>query len=249
LRLIRERPLTDAIVDLSAVPPTPSMESALVGLRSRFPNLGLVLLVPRELNPFGLFLLGKAGIRNLILLGIDDLESDLPRALAQAMAGGATSLVSRFLSPYLGRRELHTVHTAMASVHRRWSADQFSERIGLSRPFLSERLKRFGLPSVGHLLLWTRLFHAGHWLEDPGRTGESVGRQLEYSSGAAFRRALKHYTGATPTDVRERGGLRLVFRAFLSRTGLSTSETRFRRPGPPEVRTSLGPPLQSAGSR
>ncbi|MGW8267638.1 MAG: hypothetical protein ACWGSQ_14830, partial [Longimicrobiales bacterium] len=47
--------------------------------------------------------------------------------------------------------------------------------------------------------------------------GESVGRQLEYSSGAAFRRALKHYTGATPTSVREGGGLRLILRRFLLR--------------------------------
>jgi hypothetical protein len=72
---------------------------------------------------------------------------------------------------------------------------------------------------------------------------------LEYSSGAAFRRALKHYTGATPTEVREGGGLRLVFRAFLSRTGLARIETRFRRPGAPEVRTSLRPPLRGTGSR
>src|ERR671934_141929 len=47
-------------------------------------------------------------------------------------------------------------------------------------------------------------------VEEPGRTGESVSRQLEYSSGAAFRRALREYTGATPTHVAERGGLEFV---------------------------------------
>jgi AraC-like DNA-binding protein len=227
-RVIRERPTTDAIVDLSAVPPRPSMETALAGLRIRFPHLGLVLLVPPGLSPFGLFRLGKAGIRNLILLGIDDLDSDLGRALARAKMSGATSLVGRFLSPYLPRREFEMAITAMESVHRRWSADGSADWVGLSRPFLSERFKKCGLPSVGHFLLWTRLFHAGHWLEEPGRTGESVGRQLEYSSGAAFRRALKHYTHATPMGVREGGGLRLIFRAFLRQTGLNPVQVRFR---------------------
>jgi AraC-like DNA-binding protein len=62
--------------------------------------------------------------------------------------------------------------------------------------------------------------HAGLWLSEPGRTGESVSRQLEYSSGAAFRRALKHYTGATPTETVERGGLDFVLSCFLRACGL-----------------------------
>lgn len=217
-RLVRERPVTAAIIDLAAIPPRPSAEGALFNLRRQFPHLGLVLIVPASVNAAGLFRLGKAGIRNLILMGVDDLEADLTRSMAKARIGSAAALVTRFLSPYLPRRELDIVGLAMDQVHQRWSAEDFASEVGITRPFLSERCKRFGLPSVGHLLLWTRLLHAGHWLQEPGRTGESVGRQLEYSSGAAFRRALRHYTGATPTEVREGGGIRLVFRSFLART-------------------------------
>ena len=220
IRLIRERPTTGAIVDLEAVTPLPSSEAALANLRAQFPHLGLVLLVRRYRDPFTLFRLGRAGIRNLILLKLDDLESELNRALARAGEGGATALVTRFLSPYLPGRERRLAFLAMDSVHRRWSAEEMAREMALTRPFISERMKDFGLPSLGHFLLWTRLFHAGHWLEEPGRTGESIGRQLEYSSGAAFRRALKHYTGATPTQVRERGGAHLVLSHFLRRTRL-----------------------------
>jgi AraC-like DNA-binding protein len=185
-----------------------------------------VLLVRRLQDPFTLFRLGRAGIQNLILLSIQDLEKELGRALANAEEGGAASLVTRFLSPYLPRRELRMTYLAMDSVYRRWSAEDMAREVGLTRPFISERLKTFGLPSLGHFLLWAKLFHAGHWLEEPGRTGESVGRQLEYSSGAAFRRALKHYTGETPTSVREGGGLRLVMRRFLLRPQLSDGGPR-----------------------
>ena len=76
------------------------------------------------------------------------------------------------------------------------------------------------LPSVGHLLLWAKLLHAGRWLWDPARSAESISRQLEYSSGAAFRRALHNYVGGTPTAVKHGGGLRLVLRRFLDVCGL-----------------------------
>jgi len=216
-RVVRERPVTGAIVDLEAVPLYPASERVLAGFRTQFPHLGLVLLLRKNRDPFTLFRLGRAGIQNLVLLPVEGLKHELARTLARAGEGGATSFVVRALSPYLPRRELRTAYLAMDSLHRRWSAEELAGEIGLTRPHLSERFKSVGLPSLGHFLLWTKLFHAGHWLEEPGRTGESVGRQLEYSSGAAFRRALKLYTGATPTAVREGGGIRLILRHFLRR--------------------------------
>jgi AraC-like DNA-binding protein len=226
IRVVRERPVTGAIVDLATVPSFLSSEAALADLRGQFPHLGLVLLVRKLRDPVSLFRLGRAGIRSLILLSVQNLELELGRALARAGEESATSLVTRILSPYLPRRELRMAYLAMDSVHRRWSAEELADEVGLTRPFISERLKAFGLPSLGHFLLWTRLFHAGHWLEEPGRTGESVGRQLEYSSGAAFRRALKHYTGATPTGVREGGGLHLIMRRFLLRPSTAGAGAR-----------------------
>jgi AraC-like DNA-binding protein len=217
---VRERPATGAVIDQGALPSFPSAERVLAGLRTRFPHLGLVLLLRLDRDPFTLFRLGKAGIKNLVPLPSEELEDGLLKAVAHAGEGGATAFVMRALSYFLPPRELRAAFLAMDSVHRRWTAEQMAEEIGLTRPYLSECLKGVGLPSLGHFLLWTRLFHAGHWLEEPGRTGESVGRQLEYSSGAAFRRALKLYTGASPTRIRENGGLRFVFRCFLSRNGL-----------------------------
>jgi AraC-like DNA-binding protein len=219
-RVIRERPVTAAIIDLEAVARYPSVERVLAGLRMRFPHLGLILLLQKDRDPFTLFRLGRAGIRDLVLLPVAELEHGLARCVARAGEGGATSFVVRGLSRFLPRREVRTAFLAMDSVHQRWSAEEVAEEVGLTRPYISECFKRVGLPSLGHFLLWTKLLHAGHWLEEPGRTGESVGRQLEYSSGAAFRRALKSYTGATPTQIREGGGIRLVFRRFLTRNGL-----------------------------
>ena len=113
---------------------------------------------------------------------------------------------------------------ALDGVHTRPSADDFARRLGLSRPHLSVCLRAAGLPSAGHLLVWARLLHAGRWLADPGRSAESVSRQLDYSSGAAFRRALTAYLGATPTQVARAGGLPFVLERFLRRCGLGRAD-------------------------
>jgi AraC-like DNA-binding protein len=226
LRLIRERPVAGTIVELGAVDPLPSTQASLVSFRAQFPGLGLILVIPHHPDPRTLFRLGRAGIQNLVLLTLEGRRPELRRALARAGQQSATATVMRLLSPLLPRREQHMAFLAMDSVHRRWSAEDLAEEVGLTRPFLSERMKALGLPSLGHFLLWTRLFHAGFWLQEPGRTGESIGRQLEYSSGAAFRRALKRYTGATPTQVREKGGLLFVLREFFSRFGLPAPTPR-----------------------
>ncbi len=233
IRVIRERPATGAVIDLDSIPAYPSVEGVLAAFRGQFPHLGLVLLLRLDRDPFTLFRLGKAGIANLVLLPLEELEQGLAKSVARAGEGGATSFVARALSYVVPPRELQAALFAMDSVHRRWSAEQMAEEIGLTRPYLSQCFKTVGLPSLGHFLLWTRLFHAGHWLEEPGRTGESVGRQLEYSSGAAFRRALKLYTDATPTHIRENGGLRFVFGRFLDRSGLRLpGRPGFKRGGP-----------------
>ena len=231
IRVVRERPATMAVVDLDALPSFPNPARILAGFRARFPHTGLVLILRLDRDPFTLFRLGKAAIPNLVPLPVDELDDGLSKALARAGEGGATPFVMRALSSFLPRRELGAAFIAMDSVHRRWSAEGLAEEIDLARPYLSECFKRVGLPSLGRFLLWTKLFHAGHWLEEPGRTGESISRQLEYSSGAAFRRALKLYSGATPTWIRENGGLQLVFQTFLARSGLRLPGTLPRSQG------------------
>lgn len=226
LRLVRERPVTQAVLDLDSLGHRGCAVGRLASARDLFPHLPVVLLAHSRTDPTLLFRLGRAGVRDLLLLQVDDLEHELPRALLRVGARGTSSVVLRALSPLIPRRELVAVRTALDGVHHRWGADDFASVLGLSRPHLSERLKEVGLPSAGHLLIWTRLLHAGRWLEEPGRTGESVSRQLEYSSGAAFRRALRLYTASTPTQVVERGGLDFVLDRFMTACGYRTRDVQ-----------------------
>lgn len=226
VRLVRERPVTTALLELDALTHRGCAEGRLLALRGLFPHLPVVLLARAPEDPVLLFRLGRAGVRDLLLLQLDDLSRELPRALVRVGGRGTTSMVLRTLSPVVPRRELLAVRLALEGVHHQWSADAYASRLGLSRPHLSEVLKDVGLPSAGHLLIWSRLLHAGRWLEEPGRTGESVSRQLEYSSGAAFRRALRGYTHATPSEVAARGGLDYVLDCFMTACGYRTRDVQ-----------------------
>jgi len=220
LHSVRERPVTCAILDEAFLPPLGRPAGALAELRERFPSVAVVWLARPGSDPRDLLRLGQAGVDRLLLVPVDDVERDVGGSVGRALGRGTAALVTREVSPYLPPRSVAAVRLALDEVHRRLSADDFAGRMDLSRPHLSVCLRAAGLPSAGHLLVWVRLLHAGRWLADPGRSAESVSRQLDYSSGAAFRRALREYLGATPTQVAREGGLAFVLGCFLKRCGL-----------------------------
>jgi len=220
VRLVRERPVTVGVVDLGAV--AGDALTAVTSFRALYPGTALVLLDSLHRRPADLFRLGRTGVSHLVLWGIEDPAVHLRSAVGAAVRAGVLGRLLRTISGRLPRREAAAVHLALDTVHRAWSADAFATHVGLTRPALSERFRRVGLPPVGHLLMWVRVLYACQWLTDPGRSAESVSRQLEYSTGAAFRRALKLCTNATPTEVIQEGGLDFGVSQFLERTELGS---------------------------
>ncbi len=220
LHLIRERPVTCVLLDETALRNSAGAAGAIAELRASFPSLSQILIARPEMDPFALLGLGRAGVDGLILVRLDDLEHDVEAVVAKALTMGTEALVVRAMSPYLPARSLQALRLSLEGVQHRWNAGGLARTAGLSQPHLSVCLKAAGLPSVGHLMVWARLLHAARWLTDPGRSAESVSRQLDYSSGAAFRRALRSYVGATPTQTIEAGGLPFLLDRFLARCGM-----------------------------
>jgi AraC-like DNA-binding protein len=224
LRLVRERPVTAVVMDSASLDARVPGDVAVGELRRWYPSVAMVLIARPHLDPVSLFRLGRAGIGGLVLLPSDSLGGDeLASSLWRALAGSTDALVTRAVSPYVPPREVMSVRLALEGVQRGWSADDLAAMAGLTRAHASARLRSCGLPSAGHTLTWAKLLHAGRWLSDPGRSAQSVARQLEYSSGAAFRRALRCYAGLTPSQARERGGLSAVLERFLDACGLPDS--------------------------
>lgn len=226
---VREEPVTGVVVDVGSLGGVGGALGSVHRFRSTYPGLATVVVAPSHRDPSSLFRLGRLGVGELVLAGVEAGTDHLVRSVTQALEHGAVARVLRSVSPYVPPRELSAVRRALEGVHRDWSAEEFAERVGFSRPFLSERLKEWGLPSVGRLLLWTRLLHAGYWLPEPGRTAESVSRQLGYANGAVFRRALRQRLERTPTEVIDEGGFGFVLGRFLDECdfGATATERRF----------------------
>ena len=223
LRLVRERPVTLVVLDGAAFGGGPEPEVAVADLRRRFPSLATVFVHGPRLDPLTLFRLGRVGIQGLVLARAEGLEHGLGEALGRAASEGTEALVTRAIGGRLPRHDVGVVRLALNGVQLGWRADDLARKAGMTRAHLSVGLRSRGLPSAGHLLTWCKMLHAGRWLGDPGRSAESVSRQLDYSSGAAFRRALRNYLGVTPTELRAKGGLAFVLRSFLDASGLDDS--------------------------
>jgi len=223
LWLIRERPVTSVVLDSDALPDDQDPDTAVAELCRRFPSLGTVLVARPELNPLTLFRLGRAGISDLVLIPLDRLSRELRHTVARSTRTGTVSVVMRAVGGRLPASERHVLFSALDGAPLGWRADDLAKRTGWTRAHLSVRLRDRGMPSAGHLLTWSKLLHAGRWLDDPGRSAESVSRQLEYSSGAAFRRTLHNYVGSTPTSLKSAGALRRVLTTFLDECGLGDS--------------------------
>lgn len=217
-RVVRERPVSVLVLNSPQLPSRPDRAvAAFEGFRRRFPSVPVGVIASGHETRL-LHALGSVGLRHLLLQEEATVRSTR-RFLMALRSEDAASQVIRTLSPVLGRWELSAVRRVMDLAHRHLDADALAADFGMSRPHLSRQLRKGGLPSIGVLMRWALLFHAGHWLPDPGRSGESVGRQLEYANGSTFRRALRNLMGVTPTQLAE-VGLPGVLDAFVECTGL-----------------------------
>ena len=90
---------------------------------------------------------------------------------------------------------------------------------------VSARLAGAGFPPPQRLLTWGRLIVASHLLEDVHRSADRIAVALDFPSGSAFRNMCQRYLGATPGEIRERGGSPYVIGEFLREIGRDT-ETR-----------------------
>jgi len=223
LWLVRERPVTCVVLDSAAMTPATEAHVGVADLRRRFGSVSTVFVHRAHVSPWTLFRLGRVAIDGLALASMELPAEALRDAIGRAAADSTDALVTRSIGTSLPLWELSVIRLALNGVQLGWDTEALAEASGLSRPHLSVRLKEAGLPSAGHLLIWAKLLHAGRWLTDAGRSAESVSRQLDYSSGAAFRRALHNYVGGTPTEVQETGGFWRVLAAFLDVCGLHAS--------------------------
>lgn len=212
-QVVKREPVMAAVADLRA---EGGKDGALRIHRfaSRFPLTPI--LVWGELDGRDLFRVGKAGARDVF--GLQDVSNGvlLAELIDAVTADELAANIHHRLRGHVRDWARALVLTAASRIPDGIQVPDLAAAHDISVSTLERRCVRGGLPTPGHLLLWLRMIYGLRWLIEPGRSVESVALQLGYSSGAAFRRAIKVTVGGKPTPLRNREGLQAAIDGFIA---------------------------------
>lgn len=210
-------------------------------LKQRLPRLTLILYVSFSMDrAHDLFDAGRQGMDGLVLADQDDA----PRTLLALIEHAESKSLGALVRAALGGLDTTTRDAVLLSVtraHERLSPDGLARLLALPRRTVSQRLGVAGFPPPQRLLAWGRLIVAAHLLEDENRSADRVAVALDFPSGSAFRNTCQRYLGATPGEIRQRGGAAFVIRALLLQVNAPASAVAMFEPGTENLAGQQGP--------
>lgn len=212
-RVVKREPVIAAVADLNAERGKDGV-LRIHRFSRRYPNTPI--LVWGDLEGRDLFRLGKAGASE-VLMSLDAGNPGLIRQLVMEI--GTDRIAGRVdaaLRDRVGRDGRALVQAAAAGIPGGIQVPELASLRDLSVSTLERRCQQWGLATPGRILLWLRIIYGLHWLIEPGRSVESVAGQLGYSSGAAFRRAIKATIGGRPTPLRNPDGVATALDMFAA---------------------------------
>jgi AraC-like DNA-binding protein len=212
-QIVRDRPVTMAVTDLHA---EPRRDGALRVYRfhRRYPQTPLVAW--GEPDGRELLRLGKAGAADIVLERDATDRVLVSEILALAELERLATVFTTRLRGRVPEDAIRVVSYAADEVPNQVQVPQIARAFEMSVSTLERRCERWGTPTPGRMLLWLRVLYGIRWLLEPGRSVESVAGQLGYSSGAAYRRAVKATIGGRPTPLRSQRGFERALEMFLS---------------------------------
>jgi AraC-like DNA-binding protein len=210
--VVKREPVAAAIADLHAERGKDGV-LRIYRFAQKFPRTPI--LVWGDLDGRDLFRLGKAGATEIVC-SPDALNAPfLSELIGDATTDSVAGRVDQALSRHLGDEALGLVQAAALRIPDGVQVPDLAAAYDMSVSTLERRCEQWGLTTPGRILLWLRILYGIHWLLEPGRSVESVGGQLGYSSGAAFRRAIKATLGGNPTPMRNSAGFDAALTAFV----------------------------------
>jgi len=164
---------------------------------------------------------GRYGFEALVIADIDDGPSAFSRAIERASARGVAAMVRNNLAPAVDPLATDALLTAITRAHERLTPASLAQEMGVGGRRLSRGLAASGYPSAHKLIMWGRLIVAAALMDGTRHSTDRIALTLRFPSGSAFRNNCRRYLGATPSEIRARGGATLVF--SLLRDGIAAN--------------------------
>lgn len=221
--LVRDRPVSAVVTDLHA---EPRKDGALRVYRfaERFPLTPLVSW--GDADGRELFRIGKAGARDVVLTHDAGDPVLVREVLSASLRRSLPELLDARLRGRMDGEALALVRAAADRIAEGVQVPDLAASFGFSISTLERRCEALKLPTPGRMLLWLRVLFGLRWLLESGRSVESVAAQLGYSSGAAFRRAIKATVGGRPTPLRNEDAFERAVESFAAECHAQPREVR-----------------------
>jgi AraC-like DNA-binding protein len=209
--LVKRVPAVAAVADLHA---ETGKDGALRVLRfsRRYPRTPL--LVWGDLDGRDLFRVGKAGAFDVVLAPETRNSEIIAERVGEATSDRIAERIDAIVRGHLGDEGRTLIRSATSRMADGIQGPDLAAVNGFSISTLERRCQEWGLTTPGRVLLWLRIIYGLNWLQEPGRSVESVAAQIGYSSGAAFRRALKVTLGPGSRSMRRPESLEAALDGF-----------------------------------
>ena len=213
VQVVRHEPVSLIVVepwDEARVPASQLVER----IRARHPTIPIVAYCTRDPASIReLINLAQAGIGGVVLRE-DDEPSTLRGILETARDNSAASQVFLALAPQVPDSLRSLVWHCVRDARLNLTVTSLADSLRINRKTLVRRLAKESWPGPRELLTWSRLLVAVLSLQDEDRSVEQIALWLDFPSATAFRNTLRRHVGLRPQDVRARGGVTCVLRAF-----------------------------------
>jgi AraC-like DNA-binding protein len=145
---------------------------------------------------------GRPGSETVLAKLSELLFVEAVRRYADSLPDDQTGWLVGLREPYVGRA-LAILHRDVA---RRWTVDDLSREVGLSRSALADRFIRLiGMPPMHYLARW-RMHVATQNLRNTSASLAQIAESVGYDTEAAFSRAFKKVIGVAPATWRRSNG-------------------------------------------
>lgn len=202
-----------AVLDLETAA-TPTFD-AIRRFKRLNPGVALIAYTTYSLeSAHHIFDAGRYGFEALVIADMDDGPSAFSRAIERASARGVAGMVKSGLVPSADPVAADALLTAITRAHERLTPAVLAHEMGIGARRLSRALSASGYPSAHKLIMWGRLIVAAALMDGTRHSTDRIALTLSFPSGSAFRNNCRRYLGAKPSEIRSRGGAKLVFAAL-----------------------------------
>lgn len=208
--IIRRQPVDLLVVDPQFDTPAEARSDRIRAVRNRYRSLPMIVystLAAQTLRP--IVELGRDGMEQLILFGLDDDPQHLRQMLERQPGNVLSEQLLNHLQLPLGRVPV-PVASALERLIRNPSVvrgvPDLAAAAGVPRRSLYRHMERAGFVTPREFVSGARLLRGYSFLREPAYSLEAVADHVRFTDSDALTKAMKWGVGMTPGRARDRMG-------------------------------------------